>query len=298
MKKMIKHKIKKIYKMLLDCNIVYDNLKNVNNNYIDIVSSENRIKYIKYGTEGYYYSLDKEIPIAMNCYEINAENKIREYIIKIKYIKFKKENPVYEEEEKKREFVDEANRVLYTIMRYGCKMEIDNVKNEYYNRANNNEPICKLYYPLKILDMNGNFLNTIYVETMRLMYLDYEFWSIFFLDNRFGTETGLYILPEESFNAIKIAMDIIHYGNIEILINVDLTTSIQLKNFISRFSNQLFDPLKIYLDKKISLYQQFINSTKSSDYFLQILLDYVLECNSRQGGHRVGPLLCCIDYDE
>src|SRR3989338_6845784 len=263
MGKMIKHKIKKIYKMLLDCNIVYDNLKNINDNYIDIVSSENRIKFIKYDTEGYYYSLDKEIPIAINCYEKNADHILREYIVIIKYMKFK-----------------------------------ESKKYKYYNRANNNEPISKLFYPLKIFDINGIFINTIYVESMRLIYFDYEFWSIFFLDNGFTKDNGLYILPEESFEAIKIAMDIIHYGNTEILIPMDLTTSIQLKNFISRFSNSLFDPLKIYLDNKISLYDQFINSFQSTDYFLQLLLKYSKEYNSKRGSYFVGPPICCIDYDE
>jgi len=297
MGKMIKHKIKKIYKMLLDCNIVYDNLKNINDNYIDIVSSENRIKFIKYDTEGYYYSLDKEIPIAINCYEKNADHILREYIVRIKYMKFK-ESQKYDIEEKKRELVDETNHILYRIMDRNCKIEKDSIKYKYYNRANNNEPISKLFYPLKIFDINGIFINTIYVESMRLIYFDYEFWSIFFLDNGFTKDNGLYILPEESFEAIKIAMDIIHYGNTEILIPMDLTTSIQLKNFISRFSNSLFDPLKIYLDNKISLYDQFINSFQSTDYFLQLLLKYSKEYNSKRGSYFVGPPICCIDYDE
>src|SRR3989338_9004894 len=81
--------------MLLDFNVVYKNIVKANNNYIDLTSDNNNIKFIEDTRQGYYYSKDKEIPIAIEYYEKNAEHILREYIIRISYMKFKYENPEY-----------------------------------------------------------------------------------------------------------------------------------------------------------------------------------------------------------
>jgi|SRR3989338_702619 len=284
--------------MLLDFNVVYKNIVKANNNYIDLTSDNNNIKFIEDTRQGYYYSKDKEIPIAIEYYEKNAEHILREYIIRISYMKFKYENPEYDVFEKKKELTNEINNVLYSRLIYHSKMEQNNVKYDFYNSANNNEPIKKLYFPLKIFDIQGILLNTIYIESMRLMYMDKEFWNIFFLDNRFSSDDGLYILPEESFESIKLFMDLIHYGDNKILINTDIDTCISLKNFLSRFSNKVLDPLKIYLDDRICLYQKLFDSTISSDYLLEIYLEYVKERNSLFGHGYVGPSFDCIPYLE
>jgi len=161
---------------------------------------------------------------------------------------------------------DTQNMSDFSLMKFSnFQLQARKSFHDLYVTANDgsDENITSIYYPLIIKNEYNKDEYLIYVDKVQLLSIDTEFWKLFFFDDRFIDVQVLYITDQESIEAVKIALDIMHYGNYLVLLNIDLDLAYQVRNFLTRFNSSLITPFVDYLDLKLSLYDSHFEQFSS-----------------------------------